>query len=128
LTNLWDLEPRRLEGWSKARTLGDPIFDDALLTAYQEAIRTFSSRGARVVWMKPPCIAAMDAFGSLTADSEHQERLAHLSDRVLSRLDEDPAVSLFDLDAVLCPGGRFQSSIDGVEKIRMDGVHFSVEG
>jgi hypothetical protein len=33
-----------------------------------------------------------------------------------------------DLDSLLCPNGRFATSIDNVKNVRPDGEHFSLEG
>ena len=35
---------------------------------------------------------------------------------------------LFDLDAILCPGGKYRTSVPGVGEVRGDGVHFTVDG
>ena len=38
------------------------------------------------------------------------------------------AARLFDLDAVLCPGGESMESVGDVDVLRTDGLHFSVDG
>jgi hypothetical protein len=39
-----------------------------------------------------------------------------------------PDIERFELDDVLCPDGQFQDEIDGVSPVRVDGIHFSVDG
>jgi lysophospholipase L1-like esterase len=42
---------------------------------------------------------------------------------------ERPDVAeVYDLRAVLCPGGEFLESADGVDDLRPDGIHLSVDG
>ncbi|TWE07865.1 peptidoglycan/LPS O-acetylase OafA/YrhL [Rudaeicoccus suwonensis] len=37
-------------------------------------------------------------------------------------------VHIFDVAADVCPGGKYVNSLDGVKQVRMDGVHYTVQG
>ena len=54
----------------------------------------------------------------------------HLNSVILPRVERARAgkVTMFDLDGVICPGGKVRESVPGVGALRPDGVHFSVPG
>lgn len=54
-------------------------------------------------------------------------RLAAANAAVRAFVDDHPAVSLIDLGARICPGGRYQERVDGV-RLRKDGVHWTSAG
>jgi hypothetical protein len=131
LTSLWDLEPRRLDGWSSFLEPGDPDFDEYLVEEFAEAADTFSAGGATVVWALAPCIEVRTAPGQTDSVGDaNNPRIQHLNDAILPAVAEErpDTVVLFDLDDILCPGGRYAEEIDGISPIRTDGVHFSVDG
>lgn len=131
LTSLWDLEPRRIEGWPSFLEPGDADFDEYLVEEFARAVDTFSAGGAQVVWALAPCIEVKTAPGQTdTVGAYNDEKIRHLDDVILPELAEErpDTVTLFDLDEILCPGGRYATEIDGISPIRTDGVHFSVDG
>ena len=54
-------------------------------------------------------------------------RVQWLNDVWRRYVADHPDVSLLDLDAHACPGGKYVATIDGVP-MRTDGVHFTLEG
>jgi peptidoglycan/LPS O-acetylase OafA/YrhL len=130
LSSAYDMTERRLEEWPEPATLGDPRFDEYMLGEYAEAVDALSANGAAVVWMQPPCAELRSGQPGGAASTLDQELLDHLNHEVLQELvmRRPGHVELFDLDRTICPDGRALESVDDVEDLRPDGVHFSVEG
>ncbi|MEZ5245825.1 MAG: acyltransferase family protein [Acidimicrobiales bacterium] len=132
LSSVWDTGDRRLDGWPERRSIGDPEFDDYLTQEYIDVVDTVTETGARVVWMLAPCLDTGGANDPGAVDT------GGFGDNAREVLDGEilPAVAavypekvrLYDLDAVLCPGGDPLREADGISPIRADGVHFNVEG
>ena len=127
LTGVWDLVPRRLEGWDNFRTLGDPDFDAYLLGELQSVHERLAAGGADVVWMSAPCVGS---GASLRADVIARQTAIRrqFNDTVLPDVVTQPGARFFDLDAALCPDGDALDEVDGVGTLRYDGLHFTVPG
>ena len=132
LSSLWDLNDRKIDGWDDFEAIGSPVFDEFLRTQYAEVIDTFTGAGGRVVWMSAPCTETTATAGPTPDESTSSAagRLRHLNENII-----EPVVSahtdttaLFDLDRVLCPDGEYMDSVAGIDQLRIDGTHFSVEG
>jgi len=125
---IFDLKNRRLDGWDRPLGPGDPRFDDYLVREYVDAYDRLSANGAKVVWIKNPCVenklGTADGGGAYDID-----RIRYTNDVILRQLAEArPQIRFFDMFEVLCPGGTFVDSLGGVDVVRTDGVHFSPEG
>jgi len=120
----WDLLPRRLEGWDDFAEIGDPAFDDWLLSEYVRATEVLTATGAELVWLIPPCVN-FDAPG-LDGDQGAIDRLGRL---LSTRLAPPGSIGVrtTDLAGRVCPDGRFSDSVEGVANARPDGIHFSDE-
>lgn len=129
LSQIFDLQDRRLDGWPGFLEPGDPEFDSYLLETYVDAFDALSAGGATVVWFDSPCVNYnLGSFGGKSSALD-LEGITHVNDVVLERLQEArPALQRFDLFDVLCPDGEFVEGMDGVTTLRTDGVHFSPEG
>jgi peptidoglycan/LPS O-acetylase OafA/YrhL len=120
----WDLLDRKLPGWSRFRSPGDPVFDAFMRDEYRYAVEVLTSTGATVVWGLSPCVSREQAFGSVF----DPERVAH-QERILAELDRRfDRLRLVDLDPLACPDARFTNTVDGIANFRPDGVHYSEEG
>jgi peptidoglycan/LPS O-acetylase OafA/YrhL len=131
LTSVWDLLDRELPGWGGLRVPGDAEFDAYLVDEFTDAFDTWTAHGARVVWLSAPCSRFRPIPGQATQlpPGFDDERAAHLNDEILPALmAQRPDIERFELDDVLCPDGQFQDEIDGVSPVRVDGIHFSVDG
>ena len=95
---------------------------------YEHVVDTLSATGAKVVWMKPPCAAIPSGLGQKAPYDSSQ--VEHLNSVILPQVERARAgkVTMFDLDGVICPGGKARESVPGVGALRPDGVHFSVPG
>ena len=130
LTGIWDLRPRQLGQWDEPISIGDERFDAYLLDELATTTGVLASRGAPVVWMTSPCPGANNDRVPPAAREAQAGQRRELNGRVIEPLAElhPDTVRLFDLDGVLCPGGRSIESVEGVDDIRFDGLHFSVHG
>ncbi len=125
-----DLVTRRLPEWSEFRNLGDPIFDDWLVSEYVEAVDVLSARGAHVLWLSNPCVSPMRESMSLPAEAFSPEKTRYVNERIVPRiLDARPAkVTFLDLYSQVCEDGRPIQDMGGRERLRPDGLHFSIPG
>jgi hypothetical protein len=125
LVSGWDTTDRRFPRWgTRAHGIGDPIYDAWLISEYETALDLLTSRGARVVWLTAPCLAARDR-GQGVWDPVRPVRF----NRILARLsaDHEDDLELIDFNEKLCPDGQFTNQLAGMERIRPDGAHLSYE-
>jgi peptidoglycan/LPS O-acetylase OafA/YrhL len=127
-SSVFDLQDRRLPGSDRVLAPGDRRFDDYLVDEYVDAVDTLSASGAKVVWVKNPCVRY--ALGTAPVrGSFDTERIRYVNDVILERVvQERPDIRFFDMFRVLCPRGEFVEGADDVDVLRTDGVHFSPEG
>jgi len=132
-SSTWDLGRRQLDDWDGPSDVGDPRFREYLLREYEAAVDVLSAGGAGIVWMLPPCVdlpdTALPAVDGLDADAARLTLNEVIIPTLVAGAEADGTeIAVFDLDAVLCPGGEPLREADGVRPIRGDGVHFNVEG
>jgi peptidoglycan/LPS O-acetylase OafA/YrhL len=130
LSGLRDAQDRDLEGDGTFAAIGTPALDEHLVDRFVAATDVLSAGGATVVWLSPPCVRLLAALGEEIDDEHfdpsHMAALRAVVDRAAA---ERPDVAeVYDLHAVLCPGGEFLESADGVDDLRPDGIHLSVDG
>jgi hypothetical protein len=126
LLDRWELMDRKLNG--VYQHVGQPDFDAYLLGQLDRAVSIVDSRGARVVLLTAPYThraerpdgglypedapARVDAWNALL----RKESAAH-----------PDLVTVLDLNKVVCPGGTFTWSVNGL-RVRSDGLHFTPAG
>jgi hypothetical protein len=125
LVSGWDTTERTFPAWGdEPREIGDPVFDEWLLSEYDAAIDLLSSRGARIVWLTAPCLAARDG-GHGVWDPDRVHALNRVLARMASRRSD--VVDLVDFGGRICPDGVFTNTLGGMTDIRPDGAHLSDE-
>ena len=126
LTAGWDQTPRKLPEWTRARDLKDPIFDEWLRTEFAEASARLASGGAHVAWLTAPCVLALKGPKYLADPAT----TLHFNQSILAPFAaaNQDHVTLVDLQALVCPDGKFTDTLGAVENARPDGVHFSDAG
>ncbi len=126
LSSLADTQNRRLPGSSTFESMSTPGFDSFLVGQYEHAYDALSAGGARVVWMTPPCIGLNQTGQPVPVQASN---VLALGAKVLPEfVRARPRVATFDLNGVICPDGKARTSVPGVDTLRPDGVHFSVDG
>jgi peptidoglycan/LPS O-acetylase OafA/YrhL len=130
LTSVWDLGERTLAGWDEPATIGDPRFDAYAGGEFDQIVDELTQGGGTVIWLTAPCLSF--EFGSTDEVPAEfgPERLEPFNERLVLPLEarHPDKVRVFDLDEALCPDGRYVDEVPGVDDLRVDGIHFSVEG
>jgi lysophospholipase L1-like esterase len=123
LLGRWELLDRVINGtWQH---IGEPAFDAYLAQQLDAAIATASSNGAAVVLCTAPYFVGLEAPGGGTYPENQSSRVDEWNAIVHAAIARHPGVKLFDLNALVSPGGQYASTVDGVVVRSSDGVHFS---
>ncbi len=123
LLGRWELLDRELDGtWQH---IGEPGYDAYLAQQLDSAIATASSTGAAVVLCTAPYFLGLEAPGGGTYPENQPARVDEWNAIVRAAVARHPGVTLFDLNALVSPGGQYASTVGGVVVRSSDGVHFS---
>jgi peptidoglycan/LPS O-acetylase OafA/YrhL len=122
LAGRWELDDRLIDGhWLH---IGDPVFDADLRASMEQAVQVATSTGALMVFMTSPCFDSGEQNNGLPWPEDSATRLAAYNTMVRQVAARHPStVQVFDLDALLCPGGTFTTYFDGIQIRDGDGVH-----
>jgi peptidoglycan/LPS O-acetylase OafA/YrhL len=120
-SSIFDILDRRRLDWPQAYHVGDATFDSFLLSQHRGVIGALRANGAKVVWATVPCADFDPAKYRNHHDDVEGNRRIDLVNGLIRRL----GVAIADLDAHVCPGGGYTSTVDGVGGARYDGVHFT---
>lgn len=112
---------RKLPQWSSYRRPGDPTFDAWLRGEYDTALGRWRDAGATIVMTNTAC-ADWDRLEVFGTEEDAKLRVTALNVNVYRALG---AVIYADLDARVCPAGRYRDEVEGVRDGRPDGLHFS---
>jgi hypothetical protein len=105
--------------------VGEPAFDAYLASELDRAIDVLSSTGARVALLTYPCSLAPEAPDGTPYPEGDPTRLATFNQLLADAARRHPKQSvLVDFNAMVCPGGKFTSRLDGVTIRGSDGLHF----
>ncbi len=122
LAGRWEVMNRLIGGrWLH---IGEPAFDAVLHQALDQAVHEASSEGALVVLMTAPCFDSGEQPDGQPWPEDSPGRLSLYNQMVREVAAEHPTtVRLEDFGAMLCPGGVFSTTVDGVQLRDGDGVH-----
>ncbi|MFA5564597.1 MAG: acyltransferase family protein [Acidimicrobiia bacterium] len=121
----WDSKRRRFAGRNDYVTPDDPYYLDLMRRDYAEAVEVLTAGGAPILWFNMPCVHPREVAEQAVFQPERRapQRL------VLTELaTQFPSLTLYDLDALVCPGGVYLDEFGDVADPRPDGVHFSPQG
>jgi len=127
LVGRWEITDRVLDGrWTH---IGDQLYDLYLAGELDLAIRTLSSRGARVMVLTTPVFEPGEAANGSMYPETDPARIAQFNDILRAAVARRSTVaSLFDLNAVLSPGGTYHATIGGQSVWMPDGIHLTDAG
>jgi peptidoglycan/LPS O-acetylase OafA/YrhL len=126
LLDRWELMDRKVDG--AYRHVGDPVYDAYLTRELELAESIAASRGARVVLLTAPYTHRAERPDGSIYDEDRPERVDAWNRLLRATAAKDPRHRrVIDLNARVCPDGRFTWSIDGL-RVRSDGLHFTPEG
>jgi peptidoglycan/LPS O-acetylase OafA/YrhL len=122
LAGRWEVEDRLIGGrWLH---IGDPAFDADLKASLEQAVQVATSTGALMVLMTSPCFDSGEQDNGQAWPEDSATRLTEYNTMVRQVAAEHPAtVELDAFGALLCPGGTFTTSFDGIQIRDGDGVH-----
>ena len=126
---MWEIIDRDYNG-TYLNVLNSQSFRDYLSGELDLIINIASSKGARVALLSPPCFHDTEEASDGSPPQENDPaRLAAFKQLELEAAARHPdKVQLIDLSSLLCPGGHFTKTMNGVA-IRMDdGIHPSIAG
>ena len=105
----------------------DPDFAAHVRADLQLAVTTASAGGAHVVLMTAPCYDSGEQPDGRPWPQDSPSRVGRYNQLVREVAAANPqVVTLFDLGGLVCPGGRFSLTVDGVTVRAPDGIHFPV--
>jgi len=119
--------------WGQWQNLTEPGFNQYVADRFRQAISVLGSRGASVVLMTTPYYdSGMSPSGTpWPEDNPSRASIDNATIRAVSSA-APPGVGgrvyVFDLNALVSPGGRFSPTVDSINVRCADGVHFSESG
>ena len=123
LLDRWELMDRRLNG--TYQHVGQPDFDTYLGSLLDQAVQIVGSRGARVVLLTAPYTHRSERPDGGLYGEDQPARVDAWNALLRTEAAEHPDnVTVLDLNKVICPGGTFTWSINGM-RVRSDGLHFT---
>ena len=105
----------------------DPSFAAYVRSQLDKAVRIATAGGALMVLMSKPCQSTGEQPDGSPWPEDAPARQAVYNALLRQVADAHPgAVYLQNLNSYICPGGRYEASLDGVPIRSADGVHFVV--
>lgn len=120
----WEVQSRRSTSrspWTDITSSADRAYVRAQLERVASIAR---ASGARVVLATAPCFSSGERPDGSAWPEDGAGRLRAYNGTVRRAAAASAAATVLDLDALLCPGGRYRSTIDGVTVRAPDGVHY----
>ena len=125
LAGRWEEVDRVYDGeWTN---ILDPTFAAYVKQQLELASLLVTSTGANLEFMTAPCDDAETALDGAPWPENDPARLAEYNTLVREVAAEFPTTdSVYDLDALVCPGGKYRSTYEGETIRNSDGVHFAL--
>jgi hypothetical protein len=125
LSGRWQVQDFLYDGaWTN---ILNPIIAAIVKQELESASDLFTSAGTNVVFLTSPCVADQPLQPDGSLGGRDPARIAAYNALVRQVAAEHPTTdSVVDLDALVCPGGRFTATYKG-KTIRTspDGIHFT---
>ena len=127
LAGRWEVADTEMDGqWTNILS---PSFQVLVTEGLEQEIAVAKAHGAKVLLMTQPCADSGTQPDGSPWPQDDPQRLAIYNGIVKKVAHEEPAsVSVFDLNALLCPGGSYTPTIEGYQVRTSDGIHLSVTG
>jgi peptidoglycan/LPS O-acetylase OafA/YrhL len=122
LAGRWEVMDRAYDGrWTN---ILNPTFQRYVRSQLRLAVEIGAASGAHVVLMTAPCYSSGEQPDGSPWPEDSPARIKAYNQQVNAVGAEFPSlVSVVDLNAMLCPDGKFASVIDGVTVRAPDGIH-----
>ncbi len=123
LLDRWELMDRKLNG--RYQHVGQPDFDAYLTGQLEQGVQIAASRGARVALLTAPYTHRAERPDGGLYPEDDPARVDAWNRLLRAEAARHPGtVTVLDLNKVVCPGGAFTWSINGM-RVRSDGLHFT---
>ena len=111
------------------QNLGEPAFDSYVSSRFKSAADVLGSRGAAVVFLTVPYFDS-GVSGAGTPWPEDNPLRVELDNTIMQSVAEASGgnVFMFDLNALVSPGGHYSPVVGSINVRCGDGVHFSQSG
>jgi SGNH domain (fused to AT3 domains) len=125
LAGRWEVTNRTFKGaWTN---ILHPAFAAYVKAQLRQAIRVAGASGARVALLTAPCYDTGEQPDGSPWPEDMANRLAKYNDIVRQVAKTSSRTTLIDFNAMACPHGQYEASMEGVPT-RYDGVHFTLAG
>jgi len=123
LAGRWEVTDRVYDGqWTNILA---PAFQQYVRKQLRLAVQIGTASGAHMVLLTAPCYSSGEQPDGSPWPEDAPARVEAYNDQLYKVAAEFPSqASVVNLNAMMCPGGRFESVIDGVTVRAPDGVHF----
>jgi hypothetical protein len=127
LAGRWEVVDRQYKGnWTN---ILHPAYAAYVKSQLEMASKLVTTTGANLVFLTAPCTNEGEQPDGQPWPEDNPSRLDEYNKLVHQVAALHPKTdSVVDLDAAVCPGGKYTSSVDGVAVRRDDGVHFTDQG
>ena len=123
LAGRWEVTNRVYDGqWTNILA---PAFQQYVRDQLRRAVRIGTASGAHMVLLTAPCYSSGEQPDGSPWPEDAPARVQAYNDQLYKVAAEFPSqASVVNLNTMMCPGGQFESAIDGVAVRAPDGVHF----
>jgi peptidoglycan/LPS O-acetylase OafA/YrhL len=126
LLDRWELMDRKLNG--VYQHVGQAPYDAYLTGQLDQAVAIASARGARVVLLTAPYTHRAETPSGGLYSEDQPARVDAWNALLRAEAAKRPkTVTLLNLNKLVCPGGTFTWSVNGL-RVRSDGLHFTPAG
>jgi hypothetical protein len=127
LAGRWEVVNREYQG--KWTNILDPTFAAYVKHQLELTSDLVTTSGARMVFLTAPCTDEGEQPDGASWPEDNPARIDAYNKLVRQVAAQHPTTdSVVDLDAAVCPGGKFTTTLNGVAVRRTDGVHFTNAG
>jgi peptidoglycan/LPS O-acetylase OafA/YrhL len=123
LAGRWEVHNLKV-GFSTVN-ITQPAFQAQVEAGLTRAVHLSQAGGANVVLVTQACAVSGERPNGQPWPEDSPRRLA-IYNGIVRTVARATHSSVLDLNAMVCPGGRFEQSIDGVTVRQSDGVHFTI--
>jgi len=124
LAGRWEVHNLLVDG--RPVNITQPAFQAQVAAGLTRAVRIAGADGARVVLMTQPCSSSGERPDGRPWPEDAPGRIATYNG-IVREVARATGSTVLDLFSMVCPGGNYEQSIDGVTVRSPDGVHFALQ-
>jgi len=122
----WEVTDQVIDG--RTMHIGQPAYDAILVRDLEQAVQIGTADGRYMILLTSPCFSSGEQPDGQPWPEDSTARVTIYDSLLRTVAAEHPAdVEVDDFGAQVCPGGTFESTIDGIRIRLADGVHFPYE-